>query len=677
MAKTKSNHNSGGAKQKAGNWTSTDHGSRTTKRIEALNKKLRRRKQEQEQADEAQELADAASATTNSRPAKRVKSDQQKPKPPEPHHELPIHQIRSIKKSHLKKNHTRLASAVPEDAYKRSFLAHDNFDAIDSTKSRLAMAQVQRHVNALKNRLENWDPLVENEKAKLIAEASQQLEDVNSIEYKMKLDAANRLLDRTARTQAQSEYNLIYAQHGVNSSSNRRKANLKSKPRLGPSSWKLRGAARPAWEVYDFDTRFVDVHVKAHEEENERARRAKNVVCECRGRFAVMDGDDDDENGGSNKNGKQQSFTPPQPHCREYLSLLTQLGSLQLHRKNYSSARKSFLEAIDLEGSHHSTSITNARYQLMNMYLTTNRPSSARKLWTLLSNDGSAWIKYSAALIEYVSWNLLQEDGSTAESAEQLLMQAIKGNVYVAFLLGWPQMFERAMEYTDEVVERGLDSRSGSILEAIEYGCCCYNEGEGDSADEEKGMGMWMGTEGSLDWVRSVVLKVLNERNNDEEEIGDGDELLKKADLLRWETQLTKEEEEFEEERNEREKLLLSGEGQDESEKEEEEEEPDVVMYAGMFRTAMDWLQDAGDFLKEPSYDFVNPAVEEEGADAVLEDKGDRNTNNGNDSDDSSDQGSCSGEEESGDIAQDQVVKDDEGDSSSSSNSTTNSSDLE
>ena len=29
-------------------------------------------------------------------------------------------------------------------------------------------------------------------------------------------------------------------------------------------------------------------------------------------------------------------------------------------------------------------------------------------------------------------------------------------------------------------------------------------------------------------------------------------------------------------------------------------------MYAGMFRTAMDWCQDAGEFLQAPSYDFMN-----------------------------------------------------------------------
>ena len=367
------------------------------------------------------------------------------------------------------------------------------------------------------------------------------------------------------------------------------------------------------------------MHARALEEANEKARRSKNILALCRGRFALDESDDDDVEEGNvdddkqqQQQQKQQSFPPPQPHCRQYLSLLTQMGSLQLERKNYSAARKSLLEAIDLEGHHWPDSITNARYQLMNMYLSTNRPASARKLWNLLENDDSAWVRYSAALIEYVSWNILNEKGSSANSAERLLTRAIRGNVYVAYLLGWPGMFERAMEYTNEVVERGMDSRNGTILEAIEYGCCCYSSEEGgEEEEEERGMAMWLGTEGSLDWVRGVVLRVLNE---DEIAANDGEGRLTKADLLSWENKLSKEEEEFERGRTEKEQRLQSSRDEigndgdsnnEEEEEEKEEEEPDVVMYAGMFRTAMDWLQDAGEFLKAPTFDYVNEIADD------------------------------------------------------------------
>ena len=109
----------------------------------------------------------------------------------------------------------------------------------------------------------------------------------------------------------------------------------------------------------------------------------------------------------------------------------------------------------------------------------------------------------------------------------------------------------------------------------------------------------------------------------------DDEKLLTKADLLSWDDKLNMEEEEYERERDEKEKekqqqqqQLSQQESDNEaSENEDDEDEPDVVMYAGMFRTAMDWLQDAGEFLKEPSFDYIiqaeNEAIEEEEEAAV------------------------------------------------------------
>jgi len=658
MAKTKSNRKNG---NKRGNWSNTDHEYRTAKRIASLNKKHRRQQQQLEQREEAN---DDQQPIIDERPTKKKKQP--------PHHELPIHQIRLKKKAHRNK-HNRLSSAVDPDAYKRSHLAHDNYDQIDSSKLRLATAQIQRKVNTLKQRLESWDPVAEAKLAKL--QSNEQYEDKNSIEYKMKLHTHNTTLDKVARAKAHDEYNLLYAQHGVNSSTNRRKANLRSKPRPGPESWKLRGAARPAQEVYDFDVRYVDKHILAHNEATEIAKRSLNVLVVCKGRFA-MDVEDKSDNGeeegdGNNNNQQQKKeekkqFQPPQPYCRDYLSLLTQLASLHLHRNNYSSARTALLECINLEGPHHTTSITNARYQLMNMYLHTNRPSSARKLSNLLINDNSSWIKYSMALIEYISWNLLNEEGSTSSTAENMLKLAIRGNVYVVYLLAFSATFEKSMEYTNEVcVEHELESNSCCLLEAIEYGCNCYNENEGENDDDgkgmDKGMAIWMSTEGSLDWVRSVVLRVLNEDDNSDSVGGNEEEdRLTKADLLSWERKLNKEEEMYEKERNEKEqqKLALKVSQEDgkidygKDPEDDDDDDLDVVMYAGMFRTAMDWLSDAGELLKAPNYDYIieqsdnveeednindgNVAEEEEKVTAEERSSGSTSDSSGSDSDEES-----------------------------------------
>jgi hypothetical protein len=316
------------------------------------------------------------------------------------------------------------------------------------------------------------------------------------------------------------------------------------------------------------------------------------------------------------------------------------------------------------------------------MYLTLNQPNSARRLCERLQTDTSAWIRYSAALIDYVSWSILHEKGSTARIAEMSLVRAIRGNVFVVYLLGWSSMFEKAMEYTTEVVESGImvGKDSGSLLEAIEYACRCYSnstrgddnepscdDDNDDDDDKDVGMAMWLGTEGSLDWVRSVVLRVLNESNGIHNNEGSslGPDRLTKSDLLCWESRLQKEVQDFEKERKEKKDLTSTDVGEDADHDEDisgngddndEEEEPDVLMYAGMFRTSMDWLEDAGEFLKEPSFAYVTMAEtpSDEGSRTASGDddhennvkKGDIGIADGGDSS-SEDNTSCSGSESS------------------------------
>jgi hypothetical protein len=672
MAKTKSNRNGGNIR---GTWSNADHDARTAKRLASLNKKRQRQAQQQHQ-----QSCDNDDDDDNDSTRRKPGSDA----------EQPLHRIRLKRKAGRDANH-RLSAQVPNNVYKRTHLAHDD---IESSRLRLVTSRLQRRVDDLRAQLEDWDPTEDH--SLLLSDLedgrkSSSSSSSSNVTHRMELDAHNRQMDRVARQQATAEHTLLQAQHGVNSSLHRRKNNLRKKPRPGPTSWKLRGAARPAYEVYDFDIRHVDVHRLALDVANARARRVVNVMKVCCGRFAMDDVVDNDtqqydkDTVGETKSTTTTTFVPPQPYCRKYLSLLTQLGSIHLHRKNYSSARKYFLEAIELEGYDHPTSITNARYRLMNMYLSRNQPNSARRLCERLHTDTSAWIRYSAALIDYVSWNILHEKGSTARIAEMSLIRAIRGNVFVAYFLGWSSMFEKAMEYTNEVVESGImvGKDSGSLLEAIEYACRCYStstrgddnapsgddDNDDDDDDKDVGMAMWLGTEGSLDWVRSVVLRVLNESNDIHNNEGSslGPERLTKSDLLCWESRLQKEEQDFEKERKEKKDLTSTDVGEDadhdkdvdhdedvsgDGDDDDEEEEPDVLMYAGMFRTSMDWLEDAGEFLMEPSFAYVTMAEtpSDEGSGAASGDDDNKNKDkkvqDGGDSS-SEDNTSCSGSESS------------------------------
>jgi hypothetical protein len=257
-----------------------------------------------------------------------------------------------------------------------------------------------------------------------------------------------------------------------------------------------------------------------------------------------------------------------------------QYALLNLEARKFKSARETLLEIIELEGVNTLKPLTNARCRLMRMYLEANRPDSARRLWEKLPTYySSIWIRYSAALLEFVSWKILEEKGSSEESAKKLLAQAIRSNVYCAYYIAFHETFQQVMEYTDEVE----DAEDGTLDQAIEY----YNSEE---------MGNWVGTEGAVEWIRSVILEILDGDDDPEsDEIG-----LKKSDL-EWEEKLVKVEKDYE--------VMASAEDKNEDEVEEdsisekedlegngEASEVDFLMFTGMFRTGMDMLTDSGAF---------------------------------------------------------------------------------
>ena len=262
----------------------------------------------------------------------------------------------------------------------------------------------------------------------------------------------------------------------------------------------------------------------------------------------------------------------------------------------------------------------------MRMYLEANRPDSARRLWEKLPNDySSVWIRYNAALLEYVSWNILKEPGSSQTSATSLLIQALRSNVYCAYMLAFHETFHQVMEYTEDVE----DAPDASLEQAIEY---CNSDAMGD----------WAGTDGALEWIKDVILNALNsdgtngedsegkgnqheKEENDEDSGSDSDNGSKEKDAkktlvltgltkqdLEWEKKLAKAEKEYEEAMEEdkeddnetNEQSENDGETHndkqdgDEAEEEEEEDddddEVDFLMYCGMFRTGMDMLSDNG-----------------------------------------------------------------------------------
>ena len=153
--------------------------------------------------------------------------------------------------------------------------------------------------------------------------------------------------------------------------------------------------------------------------------------------------------------------------------------------------------------------------------------------------------------------------------------------------------------WSGEWVEDELeDEEPGSLLEAIEY---CHSEQ----------LGSWLGTEGATDWLQRVVLRLLNGGPRAAVGVPGVEGAAPEADLARkrlrsWEADLARIETDFQATEEEAEE-----EEEEEDQKEEEEEEaPDLLMYTGMFRTAMDMLSDAGELLRVVE---VNSDDEEDG----------------------------------------------------------------
>jgi len=250
-------------------------------------------------------------------------------------------------------------------------LSHDTKSRREEQKVTLHLTKVTRELNDMRGRLEMWDQESEDRKHKELQKKQQ--------EELAKLEEPK-----------------------------------KRRMRSGPETWKLTGAARPAWMVYDFDVRYVDPYAKAHLDFADSVKRQRNLLILYKNRFGTSDAP---------------------PITRTFLSLLMQQAMLSLQAKKIKTARAALLECMALESA--TAPITTARCHLIRLYLEHNRPDSARRLIEQYGHDNSCWIRYSAALIEYVSWKLLGEKGSTKDTAETTLTQAMNANPYCALYLAF------------------------------------------------------------------------------------------------------------------------------------------------------------------------------------------------------------------------------------------------
>ena len=407
-------------------------------------------------------------------------------------------------KNMARSSSAKTASAKAErQAHRTALLTHDTLEKRTAMKLKLHLTKIQREVAQMKERLTCWDPQEEAEK-----------------------EALAKKLQEEERP--------------------------KKKGRTGPETWKLRGAARPAWEVYDFDTRYVDPNMEAHKKAQEKAKRSQNLLALFRGRLACPEAP---------------------PVCRTYLGLLMQWGHLSVEAKQFKTARSAWLECMELEGNEYI--VTTAREDLMRLYLKLKRYEAALRLGKELKDEQSVWIRYP------VAW-VVVELGKDQKEQEALLVDAVRANPFCAFYLAFYDTFSGVMEYTEDV-EDVEDQPQSTFEEALEY---C-----------EPGTARLWQQNGAALALRILLHSAFQ-----------GTGPLSTRDI-EWEDRLSKIEQEYDSRTFDCAKVDVEADDENEGRKNaaggeaggavafdiEQHDVADLKMFTGMFRTAMEMLEESGE----------------------------------------------------------------------------------
>jgi tetratricopeptide (TPR) repeat protein len=111
------------------------------------------------------------------------------------------------------------------------------------------------------------------------------------------------------------------------------------------------------------------------------------------------------------------------------------------------------------------------------------RGDEAREYIEKYEDNASAVLAYCLVILEYVSWEVLEEAGSSEEIVREAFLKAFKLNPFIAVFLARNESFIEAVEYVEEIKE----PKVGSIEESFVY--CSSN------------IGVWLDTVGATAWI--------------------------------------------------------------------------------------------------------------------------------------------------------------------------------
>eukprot|EP01052_Picozoa_sp_SAG31_P043080 SAG31_NODE_7063_length_1799_cov_1.926471_1_plen_277_part_10 len=130
------------------------------------------------------------------------------------------------------------------------------------------------------------------------------------------------------------------------------------------------------------------------------------------------------------------------PLTRRYCRILISTARRCKAADDTEAAVKCLQEYVELD----STDSLDGRVALVQGLLDMNEPARARALLESHAVDERCGMAYSRALLEFVSWKLLGEPGSTAATAAMARDRALKSNPFAAIYLANADVFSRHVD---------------------------------------------------------------------------------------------------------------------------------------------------------------------------------------------------------------------------------------
>jgi hypothetical protein len=171
-----------------------------------------------------------------------------------------------------------------------------------------------------------------------------------------------------------------------------------------------------------------------------------------------------------------------------------ELGGVFMAMGQSRKATVQFVAAIDAAADDvASPSSVSSRQQLIQIYMDQAEAGRARALADRFPDDHSAAFEYTRALLNFLAWSVLAEEGYTEKDAVVSLCTAISANPWTALFMVHADEFTKVVnpDFVDNLARPVFEAR-GTVDEAFKY---CVD-----------GLSCWADCEGAIEWLTAKVL---------------------------------------------------------------------------------------------------------------------------------------------------------------------------